>query len=134
MSESHSHSHGDHGHSHDHGGHHDHSKQKKIYWVIFVALLVGTVITVALNYQHFDSMAKTIAIALFVAVVKASLVAGFFMHLISEKKAIYTILASTVFFFVAMMYLFIWSRDQMPAGTEYLPTKYVPVAMTPGSK
>ena len=47
------------------------------------------------------------------------LVAGFFMHLISEKKAIYAVLLATVFFFAGMMYLTVWARDEMPRGTKY---------------
>jgi len=101
-------------------------KHNKVYVAIFVALLVGTIVTVWLNYFHFDSVALTVSIALFVATIKASLVAGFFMHLVSEKKAIYAMLAATFFFFAAMMYLLVWSRDQLPMGSEYAPTKYVP--------
>ena len=52
-----------------------------------------------------------IAIALFIASVKAFLVAGYFMHLISERKMIYIILAFTVFFFAGLMYLTIWSME-----------------------
>ena len=80
-------------------------------------------------YVHFNSMALTITIALFIASVKALLVAGFFMHLISEKKAIYSTLAVTGFFFAAMLYLFLWSRVSVPAGTEYTRTKYTPIPM-----
>jgi cytochrome c oxidase subunit 4 len=98
---------------------HDISKHVKVYVAVFVALLVGTVLTVTMYYVHFERMAVTITIALFIATVKASLVAGFFMHLISEKKAIYAILAATVFFFIGMMYLTVWARDQMPKGTVY---------------
>lgn len=101
---------------------HDISKHVKIYITVFVALLVGTFITVALNYMHFDSVALTVSIALFVATIKAALVAGFFMHLISERKAIYAILIATVFFFAAMMYLTVWARDQTPRGTAYIMT------------
>ena len=101
-------------------------KHVRTYWLIFFALLVGTVITVWLNYLHFESVALTVGIALFVASIKAFLVAGFFMHLMSEKKAIYMMLAVTVFFFAAMMYLFVWSRGQLPRGGEYIPSKYVP--------
>ena len=108
---------------------HDISKHVRTYIIVFVALLVGTVLTVALNYAHFDSVTLTISIALFVAIVKASLVAGFFMHLISEKKAIYAILLATVFFLGFMMYLTIWSRDQMPRGTQYFSTGHVPSPM-----
>ncbi len=98
----------------------DISKHVKTYILIFIALLVGTVVTVGLNYLHFDSVALTVSIALFVALIKGFLVAGFFMHLISERKAIYAILLSTVFFFAGMMYLTVWSRDAMPTGTKYM--------------
>src|SRR5258706_24545 len=106
--------------------HEDIKKHVKVYITIFVALLIGTFLTVWLNSVNFENYTITIAIALFVATIKASLVAGFFMHLISEKKAIYAMLAVTVFFFAAMMYLTVWSRDQVPLGAEYGPTKYVP--------
>jgi len=106
--------------------HADIKKHVKTYLVIFIALLVGTFVTVALYSIHFENFAVTVAIALFVATVKASLVAGFFMHLISEKKAIYAMMAATFFFFASMMYLTVWSRGQMPKGTEYSGSKYVP--------
>jgi cytochrome c oxidase subunit 4 len=99
---------------------HDISKHVKVYVAVFVALLLGTILTVSMYYCHFDSMAVTISVALFIATVKASLVAGFFMHLISEKKAIYAILMATVFFFAGMMYLTVWSRGEMPKGTSYV--------------
>src|SRR5213075_3547465 len=98
---------------------HDISKHVKVYVAVFVALLVGTVLTVGMYYVHFESVAVTVTIALFIATIKASLVAGFFMHLISEKKAIYAILLATVFFFASMMYLTVWARDEMPRGTKY---------------
>lgn len=108
-------------HSHD-----EIKRHVKVYIAIFIALLAGTFITVWLNSVHFESYATTVGVALLVATVKATLVAGFFMHLISEKRAIYSMLAVTVFFFAAMMYLFIWSRGQLPTGSEYPPSKQVP--------
>ncbi len=99
--------------------HHDLAKHIKVYWVVFFALLVGTAVTVGLNYMHFDSLALTIGIAMFVATVKAFLVAGYFMHLLSEKKMIYAILLTTVFFLVGMMFLVIWGRDQLPRGSSF---------------
>lgn len=98
---------------------HDISKHVRAYIWVFVALLVGTVVTVALNAVHFDSVAVTVAVALFVALIKAFLVAAFFMHLISEQKAIYAVLLATVFFFAGMMYLTVWARGQVPVGTVY---------------
>jgi cytochrome c oxidase subunit IV len=109
-------------------------KHRKVYVMVFLALLVGTVLTVSMYYVHFNSMTITITIALFIATVKALLVAGFFMHLISEKRAIYSTLAVTIFFFAAMMYLILWSRSQVPRGTEYIPTKYYPHPMVAPAK
>lgn len=113
----------------------DIQKHVKTYILIFVALLVGTIVTVGLNSVHFDSMAVTISIALFVACIKAFLVAGFFMHLISEKKAIYAILLATVFFFSGMMYLTVWSRDELPKGSRWLgETRAVATGHTPAAE
>src|SRR5687767_10075687 len=90
---------------------HDVNKAVKKYWLIFGALIIGTVITVAVNFVHFDSMAMTVGVALFIASIKAFLVAGYFMHLLSERKMIYGILAATMFFFAGLMYLTIWSEE-----------------------
>ena len=43
-------------------------------------------------------------LALAVATIKGSLVAAFFMHLISERKLIYAVLVLTVFFFGVMLW------------------------------
>ena len=98
---------------------HDVKKDIKKYWIVFLALLVGTVLTVMMWKVHFDSQAVTIAIALFIATVKAALVAGFFMHLISERKAIYAVMLATVFFFAAMMYLILWHRADIPSNSNW---------------
>ena len=65
----------------------------------------------AASYLHIDSVALTVAIALFIACIKGFLVAGYFMHLISERKMIYGILIATVFFFAGLMYLTVWSMQ-----------------------
>ena len=96
------------------GDSHDVSKQVKIYVTVFLALLAGTVLTVGMYYIHFESVAVTVTIALFIATVKAFLVAGYFMHLISEKTAIYALLATTVFFFAALMGLTLASMRDIP--------------------
>ncbi|HYR18978.1 MAG TPA: cytochrome C oxidase subunit IV family protein, partial [Myxococcales bacterium] len=46
-----------------------------------------------------------IAVALVIATVKAALVAGVFMHLISEKKVIYAVLILTAAFFLLVLLL-----------------------------
>ena len=103
-------------HSHSHSPE-EVAKHKRVYIIVFLALLVGTVVTVALNYLHFDSKALTIGIALFVATIKATLVACYFMHLISEKKMIYLILGFTTILCIALMVLTLTSYSAFPAGT-----------------
>ena len=46
-----------------------------------------------------------VTVALLIATVKASLVACYFMHLISEKRLIFLVLAFTVFFFIGLLLL-----------------------------
>lgn len=70
----------------------------KIYMRVFAALAFLTVMTVGVTYLHL-SVAGAIVLALFIAVVKGSLVACYFMHLISEKKLIYAVMVLTVLFF-----------------------------------
>ena len=53
-----------------------------------------------------------IAVALFIAVIKGSLVACYFMHLISEKKLIYAVLGITAFKFVALMLLPVLTHNE----------------------
>lgn len=94
------------------------TKHLWVYKAVFYALLIGTVVTVGMYYVHLQTMVLTIAIALVIATTKASLVAGFFMHLSSEKKSIYTVLAITVFFFAGLMGLTIWAMHDYPEGTQ----------------
>ena len=77
-------------------------KSVRKYIVVFVTLMALTIITVAISYLHLG-VAAAISFALIVATVKASLVASYFMHLISEKKIIYWTLTLTVVFFFLLM-------------------------------
>jgi cytochrome c oxidase subunit IV len=93
---------------------HDVSKHVRGYLIVFGALLIGTILTVWASRIHFGaegSNTANIAVALVIAGTKAFLVAGYFMHLISEKKMIYSILAFTGFFFAGLMYLTVWSMN-----------------------
>jgi cytochrome c oxidase subunit 4 len=86
-------------------------KHIRSYLIIGAALMVGTVLTVWASRINFGSNEINIVIALVIACTKGFLVAGFFMHLISEKKMIYSVLVFTVFFFAALMYLTLWSTE-----------------------
>ncbi|MGH2626385.1 MAG: cytochrome C oxidase subunit IV family protein [Anaerolineales bacterium] len=79
-------------------------RQTRTYVLVFAALAVLTIVTVAASRLDL-STGMTIAVALLIAVVKGSLVAGYFMHLIDERRVIYWLLLLTVVFFVALMFL-----------------------------
>jgi cytochrome c oxidase subunit 4 len=82
----------------------DIDKHVRVYITVFVALMVLTIVTVAVSRLHL-SVPVAVTVALLVAIVKGSLVACYFMHLISEKKLIYAVLALTVAFFVVLLAL-----------------------------
>ena len=82
----------------------DIDRHVKVYITVFVALMALTVVTVAVSYLDL-STTTAIIVALFVATIKGSLVACYFMHLISEKRLIYAVLAITVIKFVALLAL-----------------------------
>ncbi len=93
----------------------DIKKHIRLYVGIFIALLVGTVLTVAAAKVDLGHTAN-IVLALVIASVKAFLVAGFFMHLTSEKKTIYTILICTVVFVIGLMTLTIMAHYDVPGA------------------
>ncbi len=87
------------------------------YLLVFYALLFGTLITVGASYIPFGDRAVNIGVALFIACGKASLVAGYFMHLISERKMICGIMVFTTIFFLGLMILVIASFSDLPRHT-----------------
>jgi cytochrome c oxidase subunit 4 len=82
----------------------DIDKHVKTYILVFVSLMVLTLVTVSVSYLHLP-VHQAIAVALVIASVKGSLVACYFMHLISEKKLILWVLVLTVVFFIALLLL-----------------------------
>ena len=64
--------------------------------------MVLTIVTVAISRFHLP-VPMAVGVAMLVATIKGSLVACYFMHLISEKKLIYAVLGLTVAFFVALL-------------------------------
>ncbi len=86
----------------------DIDKHVRVYIVVFVSLMVLTLVTVAVSYLHLPVPAA-IGVALFVAAIKGSLVACYFMHLLSEKKLIlWVLLVTVVFFGVLLLTPVIW--------------------------
>ena len=94
----------------------DVSKHIRGYLIIGGTLLLGTALTVMASYLDLGH-GWNIVVALVIATVKASLVALFFMHLISEKQMIYTVLGFTAFFFIGLMGLILSAAHDLPALT-----------------
>ena len=99
---------------HDPGSHPEMEHSVRGYLFVYFALLAGTVLTVWASFIHFGSREINIAVALVIAGVKAFLVAGYFMHLISERKMIYCVLGFTAFFVVGLMLLTIGASHDVP--------------------
>lgn len=86
------------------GNHTDIDRQVRTYIIIFVTLMALTFVTVAISRIHLPTP-TAVALALVVASVKGGLVAGYFMHLISERKLIWWVLWFTISCFIAVMLL-----------------------------
>jgi cytochrome c oxidase subunit 4 len=82
----------------------DIDKHVKVYIIVFVVLMALTIITVAIARVHLP-VPIAVSVALLVATIKGSLVACYFMHLISEKKLIRAVLVLTAVFFAALLAL-----------------------------
>ena len=82
----------------------DIDKHVRQYMMVFGALMVLTLITVAVASLDV-SVPLAITIGLFIATVKGSLVAAIFMHLKDEKKLIYWVLLLTLAFFLVLLFL-----------------------------
>ena len=95
---------------HGHVGAHDHhddpesiAREKRKYLIVFGMLAILTVVTVLANRLDVPKPVA-ITIALAIALVKGSLVAAYFMHLISERRLVLAVLVLTVFFFGVLLW------------------------------
>jgi len=81
----------------------EHKSSIKTYFLVIGALLVLTSLTVLLSYAGLPHKTAILA-ASFIALVKCTLIALFFMHLRSENRGI-VYLIFTAFFFLAVLIL-----------------------------
>ena len=88
--------------------------------VVFVIVLCTTSAMIATSFAHLgDGWTLKVALILAIAVVNAFLVAGYLMHLLSEKKLIYGVLIFTVLFFIGLVGLTVWATHDLPAGATH---------------
>ncbi|MGA2244258.1 MAG: hypothetical protein ABSH48_04585 [Verrucomicrobiota bacterium] len=86
--------------------------------VVFLVVLCTTSAMIAASFSHLgEGWTIKVALILAIAVVNAFLVAGYLMHLLSEKKLVYTVLSFTVLFFIGLMGLTLWAMSNFPTGT-----------------
>lgn len=86
------------------GGHTEHAEHhlsKNLYFAIFGALMILTALTVGVAYLNLGQL--NIVVALAVAIIKASLVVMFFMHLKYESHLTKVVLGAGVFWLVLLL-------------------------------
>ena len=98
----------------------DIKQEKTRYFKVFVALLALALLNVFLHQMHF-AVATAVILALLVASTQASLAACYFLHLVSEKKLVFIVLAITFSFFLVMIGLFCFSYYSLPEGARHVP-------------
>jgi len=111
--------HAPHGHSDPHPV--DFNSYIRTCIFVFIAVLCATglmIWTSFLDPAHYSWPFK-VSLILAVAACNAFVVAGFLMHLISEKKMIYTILAFTVVFVIGLFWLTWYAMRDFPTGTTF---------------
>ena len=98
----------------------------------FGALLILTIITVGAAYMDFGGRNINLAIAMLIAVIKASLVILYFMHLRYDRLFntiifVAAVLGAALFVGFALMdrgqyeHQVIWDKDNPPAMKPYVP-------------
>jgi cytochrome c oxidase subunit 4 len=94
----------------------EHIVSVKIYLVVFLALMVGTFLTVWAGKQDFPGPLNVI-IALTIACIKATLVILYFMHMRYSSRLVWIVFLSALFWLAILFLLTFsdyWSRTWLP--------------------
>ncbi len=95
-------------------------RERKLYAAVYAVLLIGTVLTVAMYYVHFDAVWQMVAVALLIAATKAAFVVAVFMHLWHGQRDIYRIMFFTSIFVAALLGFLTYSLFSLPGSGHYL--------------
>jgi len=90
----------------------EHIVSPKIYVVIFLSLIAGTILTVLAAFQNFGAF--NIVIALAIATIKASLVVLYFMHARYSPKRTHLVIICAVFWLAIMLALTLTDYQSRP--------------------
>jgi cytochrome c oxidase subunit IV len=100
----------------------EHIVQRKIYFVIFGVLMVGTLLTVLAAFKDLDHVlfpgANTV-VALTIAVIKATFVVLYFMHVRYSSRLIWVIVVSGIFWLAIMFVFTLADYMTRPHGLTY---------------
>ena len=91
----------------------EHIVSLRIYVMIFLALMVGTALTVWAGLQDFPGPLNVV-IALTIAVIKAALVVLYFMHVRYSSRLIWVVFTSALFWLAILFALTFndyWTRS-----------------------
>jgi cytochrome c oxidase subunit 4 len=86
----------------------EHIVSRKVYFVIFGALMVGTLLTVWVANKDLDNVAfhgANTVVALTIAVIKATLVVLYFMHVRYSSRLTWVIVVAGIFW-LSIMFVF----------------------------
>ncbi len=84
---------------------------------VLIAVVCTTSLMIYASFLPNFGWAAKVAMILAIACANAFVVAGFLMHLLSEKKMIYTVLGFTVFFVAGLFVLTIYAMHDFPTDT-----------------
>jgi len=79
----------------------EHIVQPRVYITIFLALMVGTTLTVLAAFYDFPGPLNAV-VALTIAVLKATLVILYFMHVRYSGRLIWLVIAAALFWLAIM--------------------------------
>jgi cytochrome c oxidase subunit 4 len=79
----------------------DHIASKGMYFAIFFALMILTIVTYLVTFVHLGAL--NLAVAMAIAITKASLVILFFMHVKWSPKIIKVSVGMSFFFLIIML-------------------------------
>src|ERR1700730_15316332 len=94
----------------------EHIVYPRVYIAIFLVLMVGTGLTVWAAFQDFPGPLNAV-VALTIAVVKATFVVLYFMHVRYSSRLIWLIIAAALFWLAILFALTIsdyWTRSWLP--------------------
>jgi cytochrome c oxidase subunit IV len=81
----------------------DHIVSTRVYYLIFASLIVGTAITVGVAFIDLGPLNAVVALT--IAVIKATLVVLFFMHVRYSTKLTWAVVVASVFWLGILLVL-----------------------------